>query len=129
MPKALIYNIIAEKKNVSINRLETLLGASHGSIRKAIERDADIKSSTLEKIVSTFPDINKEWLYSGVGEPFTEPQPPAKAEKEMSLKDFLPTKSRFEELKNRSIEEALLGDILTRLAKVEIEIERLKQSH
>lgn len=68
MNGALIYNAIIERFGIKTSALEKKLGFSNGAIRDVIARNGGIKSQTLEKILELYPEISKEWLYSGVGE-------------------------------------------------------------
>lgn len=66
MQNALAYKELSEALGISINKMESKIGAAHGAIRKAIERKSAIKSDIVEKIVSAFPNVNKAWLIEGV---------------------------------------------------------------
>ena len=58
---------IIEEKGVSIRSFEQVIGASNGTISKAISRGGDIGSELVAKIVRAYPDINTEWLLTGNG--------------------------------------------------------------
>lgn len=55
-------------RDLSFNKFEMSLGVSHGSISNAWKHQRNIGSNVVEKILSTYPDINAEWLLRGEGE-------------------------------------------------------------
>jgi len=57
-----------ETKNISYYAFENSLGASRGSISKAVKDGKSIGSNVLEKILTLYPDINPAWLLTGHGE-------------------------------------------------------------
>lgn len=59
-----------EKKGISYYAFENSLGASRGSISKAVKEGKSIGSNVLETIMNTYPDINPNWLLTGQGEMF-----------------------------------------------------------
>ena len=59
-----------EKKGISYYAFENSLGASRGSISKAVKEGKSIGSNVLENIMATYPDLNPVWLLTGVGEMF-----------------------------------------------------------
>ena len=61
-----------EKKGISYYAFENSLGASRGSISKAVKEGKSIGSNVLETIMNTYPDINPNWLLTGQGEMFVE---------------------------------------------------------
>lgn len=61
-----------EAKGISYYAFENSLGASRGSISKAVKDGKSIGSNVLEKIMATYPDINTEWLLTGKGEMFAD---------------------------------------------------------
>jgi len=61
-----------DKKGISYYAFENSLGASRGSISKAVKEKKSIGSNVLENIMNTYPDINPQWLLTGVGEMFKE---------------------------------------------------------
>lgn len=54
--------------NISIRQFEIAVGASNGTISKAIKNGTDLSGKTIDKILKTFPDINAGWLVNGEGE-------------------------------------------------------------
>jgi len=59
---------IADFQNISIGKLELIIGASKGVLYKAIQKNTDIQSKWLVAIAENFPQINTEWLLIGKGE-------------------------------------------------------------
>lgn len=55
-------------KNLSFNKLEISIDASHGSISNAWKNDKNIGSNVVQRILTTYPDISAEWLLRGKGE-------------------------------------------------------------
>ncbi len=62
-----IRKIIAYKKML-IAPFERAIGASNNSIRAALQRNTNVKGTTLNKVLKRFPDISPEWLLTGQGE-------------------------------------------------------------
>lgn len=60
------------KKGVSYYAFENSIGASRGSISKAVKEGKSIGSQVLENILAVYTDLNPAWLMTGVGEIFTE---------------------------------------------------------
>lgn len=58
------------KKGVSYYAFENSIGASRGSISKAVKEGKSIGSQVLETILSVYTDMNPIWLLTGVGEIF-----------------------------------------------------------
>lgn len=56
-----------QNKGLSIRKFEQSIGASNGAIGRAMSKKSDINSAWLSKIIETYPEINPEWLLSGVG--------------------------------------------------------------
>ncbi len=57
-----------EAKNISYYAFENSLGASRGSISKAVKDGKSIGSNMLEKILLLYTDLNPTWLLTGEGE-------------------------------------------------------------
>ena len=55
-------------KGISYYAFENSLGASRGSISKAVKDGKSIGSQVLEKILSMYNDLNPAWLLTGDGE-------------------------------------------------------------
>lgn len=60
------------KKGVSYYAFENSIGASRGSISKAVKEGKSIGSQVLENILSVYTDLNPVWLLTGVGEVFID---------------------------------------------------------
>ncbi|NCX93137.1 MAG: hypothetical protein EBX40_00460 [Gammaproteobacteria bacterium] len=71
MAKALILKQLLDLKRYSVNSFEQAIGVGTGTVRKAIERNAEISIALSEKIRNKFPDVRKEWLLTGEGEMLT----------------------------------------------------------
>ncbi|MXN91423.1 peptidase S24 [Flavobacterium sp. Sd200] len=56
-----------EAKGISYYAFENSLGASRGSISKAVKEGKSIGSNVLEKIMALYPDLNPHWLLTGQG--------------------------------------------------------------
>jgi phage repressor protein C with HTH and peptisase S24 domain len=56
-----------EAKGISYYAFENNLGASRGSISKAVKDGKSIGSNVLEKIMGMYPDLNPQWLLTGQG--------------------------------------------------------------
>jgi len=56
-----------EAKGISYYAFENYLGASRGSISKAVKDGKSIGSNVLEKIIALYPDLNPQWLLTGQG--------------------------------------------------------------
>lgn len=57
-----------DAKSISYYAFENSLGASRGSISKAVKDGKSIGSQVLEKILSMYEDLNPAWLLTGQGE-------------------------------------------------------------
>jgi hypothetical protein len=76
MIKRLSYFI--ETSGISVRSFEQKISASDGMIRRAINNNTDIQSKWLINIAENYPQLNIEWLLTGVGDmlkPVTN-QPP-----------------------------------------------------
>ena len=60
------------KKGVSYYAFENSIGASRGSISKAVKEGKSMGSQVLEKILSVYTDLNPVWLLTGAGEIFID---------------------------------------------------------
>lgn len=58
------------KKGISYYAFENSLGASRGSISKAVKEGKSIGSNVLENILNLYTDLNPAWLLTGKGEMF-----------------------------------------------------------
>ncbi|RZJ69500.1 MAG: helix-turn-helix transcriptional regulator [Flavobacterium sp.] len=57
-----------EKKRISYYAFENSLGASRGSISKAVKDGKSVGSNVLENIIAVYSDLNPVWLLTGQGE-------------------------------------------------------------
>lgn len=55
-------------KHMSENSFCKACNISQATMNMSFQRDADLKSSTIIKILITFPDVSAEWLMRGEGE-------------------------------------------------------------
>lgn len=56
-------------KKLNNRQFETVCGLSNGMVSKVKDK---IRLSTLQKIAQAFPDLNTEWLRTGIGEMLKE---------------------------------------------------------
>lgn len=61
-------NKIAELENITISKLETIIGASKNVLHKPIKRKTDIQIKWIIKISENYPQYNIDWLLTGRGE-------------------------------------------------------------
>lgn len=61
-----------DAKGISYYAFENSLGASRGSISKAVKDGKSIGSNMLEKILTVYNDINPAWLLTGSGAMFAD---------------------------------------------------------
>ena len=59
---------IANNENISIGKLERIIGASKGVLSRAIANKSDIQSKWIIKIVENYPQYSGDWLLTGSGE-------------------------------------------------------------
>jgi len=78
MAKALILNDLIKALNTNVSKFERDISTGASTISKAISRDSEIKLDIVEKIVMAFPSVSREWLLTGEGSMFTEPEKPYK---------------------------------------------------
>lgn len=57
---------------MSIRKFEIAIGASNGSISRAINKGTDVYAKWISITVDKFPDLNPIWLLTGKGEMITE---------------------------------------------------------
>lgn len=60
---------IAEREQISIGKLERIIGASKGVLSRAISNKSDIQSKWISRIVENYPQYSGDWLLTGNGEP------------------------------------------------------------
>lgn len=61
-------SFISEKENVKLTTMEKEIGASKGVLSRALNKNTDIQSKWITKIVENYPQYNSEWLLTGKGE-------------------------------------------------------------
>lgn len=71
MANSIILKELIEKLGVSVSQFERDINVGSSAINKAIERNSRIKSDTIAKIISTYPQVNEKWLETGEGDMFT----------------------------------------------------------
>lgn len=54
--------------NLSLRAFEKSIDVSNGVIRRFIDEETSIKSETIIRILTTYPDLSAEWLLRGNGE-------------------------------------------------------------
>lgn len=54
-------------KGLSVSIAEKEIGVSNATLSKPFKAKTTIKTDTLEKFLSTYSDINPDWLLNGVG--------------------------------------------------------------
>jgi repressor LexA len=55
-------------RGINNNMITVSAGLSVGQIGKAISNNSGINSTSIEKILHTYPEINPEWLLTGLGD-------------------------------------------------------------
>ena len=65
----IIYRIkkYIDYKDVSVRSFERKINASSGLISAAVRKGTEIQTKWLSIIITTFPDLNSDWLLSGKG--------------------------------------------------------------
>src|ERR1035437_5024471 len=59
---------IIENESISVRRLEQKIGCSNGVLAKCVQKNTDISSIWVSKIIETNPKYNADWLLTGNGE-------------------------------------------------------------
>ncbi|EON76966.1 hypothetical protein ADIS_2509 [Lunatimonas lonarensis] len=59
--------LYAERKGLSIRRIEMEIGAGNGTLSKAIGKDKDVLSEWIARFVKSYADVNPTWLLTGNG--------------------------------------------------------------
>lgn len=72
-------------KGISVYAFENAIGASRGSIAKAIKDNKSIGSNVLENILHIYSDINPDWLLTGQGSMLRGSQPSEVSEKDNAI--------------------------------------------
>lgn len=61
-------------KSLKVSNFENTIGASTGTIAKAIKNDTDLSSKWLTIILEKFDDLNPGWLLTGKGDMIKAPE-------------------------------------------------------
>ncbi len=77
---------IANNENISIGKLERVIGASKGVLSRAIANKSDIQSKWIIKIVENYPQYSGDWLLTGRGDSVINTITPAIVEQTFPLK-------------------------------------------
>ena len=77
---------IANNENISIGKLERVIGASKGVLSRAIANKSDIQSKWIIKIVENYPQYSGDWLLTGRGDSVINTITPAIVEHTLPLK-------------------------------------------
>ncbi|PQL94683.1 hypothetical protein [Apibacter adventoris] len=56
-----------EYKNLNDNKITSIAGLSVGLIGRARKNNSGLHSDTIEKILTSFPELNPTWLLTGKG--------------------------------------------------------------
>ena len=70
----MILKELIKSLDIPISKFERKINVTATSIAKAIERNSEIKESTIEKIKTIYPNVNDGWLKTGEGEMFVAEQ-------------------------------------------------------
>jgi plasmid maintenance system antidote protein VapI len=70
MAKSLILNGLLLKMRYSVLEFENAIDVPQGRIYKSITRNTEISADTVQKIITKFPEVRKEWLETGEGAMF-----------------------------------------------------------
>ncbi len=94
-------------KNLSVFKFEKTIGTSDGTIRNAIKKGNEINSKWLVIICDNYPELNPNWLITGIGEMF---KPPNKELPKVSNSVFTPLEKDLHEkdLKIKNLEESMI---------------------
>lgn len=59
---------VAESKGLSVTALSKIIGVVQQTLNRQISGDGAMPLSTVDKFLSSFPEISAEWLLRGEGE-------------------------------------------------------------
>ena len=77
---------IANREQISIGKMERIIGASKGVLSRAISNKSDIQSKWITRIVENYPQYSGDWLLTGNGNPEKEPASLVTVKEEFSLR-------------------------------------------
>lgn len=68
--ESIVFRIkqIADNENIPITSFEKIIGASSGTLSRALRNGTDIQSKWVQLIIENYPHYNAEWLLTGKGE-------------------------------------------------------------
>ena len=66
--------LIAENENITIGKLEKIIGASKGVLSRALANNTDIQAKWITNIVENYPQYSCEWLITGNGGMINSPK-------------------------------------------------------
>ena len=72
MANSVILNGLLKELRYSINEFEKEIGVPKGRIYASIQRNSKLSMETVVKILTKFPQVNKDWLETGEGNMFVE---------------------------------------------------------
>jgi len=64
--------LLVEALGLTVNSFEKAIGVTQSRISKIIKRKSGVSHDILNKILSTFPEVNPDWLLRGEGEMFLD---------------------------------------------------------
>lgn len=121
---------IAEIEGITINKLETIIGASKNVLQRPIKNKTDIQTKWLVKIGEKFPHYNLDWILLGRGEMYIENIPKIEVtDSNKYLVDKLIESTK--ELKDKDVRIKELEDKIIQLEreKKNLSAMMLQQSH
>ena len=59
-------------RNISRKSFEINVGLGNGYVKKMLDQDSEISLSKIDKILTAYPEINKNWLLTGEGNMINE---------------------------------------------------------
>ena len=114
--------LILDYLNIGATEFENNAGLGNGLVGKAMKRNKGFTPSTIEKINSTFPKINTDWLNTGNGGMLKVPNEPIENYKEIIDKMAEELKKVKDSRKEVIVENF---DLKERIKALEEEVSRL----
>jgi phage repressor protein C with HTH and peptisase S24 domain len=71
MDNSLILRELINALHTNVSQFEKEINVGSSAISKAIKRNSKLTMDVITKILSRYPDVNKEWLLTGEGSMFT----------------------------------------------------------
>ena len=78
MAKSVILNNLIAALKTNVSKFERDIDTGASTISKAISRNSELKLDIVEKIVHAYPSVSRDWLLTGEGSMFVEPEKPFK---------------------------------------------------